>query len=450
MRSRKTMNMTDGVIWRQLVAFAIPLLLGNFFQQLYNTADSIVVGNFVGPYALGAVTSVAPAINTLIGFFMGLATGAGVVISQNFGASNFDGLTRAIHTAIAMTFLGSFLIAGIGVACAPYMLKWMQTPFEVYPLALDYLRIYFAGILGLMMYNMGAGILRAVGDSTRPLYFLIFSTVLNIGLDILFVAVFDLGVKGVAYATILSQLISDILILNLLFRTKEAYKISLKKMKIDPHMLRRIFDIGIPAALQQAITAFSNMFVQSYVNEFGAAGTAGWGIFTRMDTFVNLPMQSMSLSVTTFVGQNTGAGKVDRIRKGIRTSLVISLLVTLCICILLWLFAPQVIGLFTQDMSVSEYGVLFIRLITPFSLLSVWNSIHAGSLRGMGNSRTPMLIMLGSFVLFRQIYLFVISRISDSVILVALGYPAGWLICSLLMLLYFRHSHWEEKIKSVS
>ena len=438
--------MTEGTIWKELVAFALPLLLGNLFQQFYNTVDGVVVGNFVGPYALGAVTSVTSAINTLIGFFVGLSTGASVVISQKFGARDIPAMRRAIHTSISMAVVFSIALSIIGVLVAPLMLGWMKTPAEIYPDALVYLRIYFAGIMGLMVYNMGSGVLRAVGDSQRPLYFLIFSTGLNIALDLLFVVVFEIGVAGVAYATILSQFISDILIIGLLLRTKECYRITLKEMRIDREMLGKIFSIGIPAGLQQAITAFSNMFVQSYVNVFGASSTSGWGTYSRLDSFVNLPLQTMGLSITTFVGQNTGAGKPERIKKGINVSLGISIGVTVSVCALLWVFAPQAISLFSSDAGVIKYGTLFIRLNTPFCFLCSWNVIHAGALRGMGNAKTPMLIMLGSFVVFRQIYLFVISRLTDSVELVSLGYPAGWLVCSILMYVYFKHSKWQSRI----
>lgn len=440
------MDMTRGVIWKQLLFFALPLLAGNIFQQFYNTVDSIVVGNYVGANALGAVTSVGSAINTLIGFFMGLSTGASVVISQFFGAKSLGSMRKAIHTALVTTILFSLVIGVLGYLIAPTLLHFMKTPKEVYPDALTYLRIYFSGILGLMLYNMGSAILNAVGDSRRPLFFLVLSSILNIFLDLFFVIKLHLGVAGVAYATILSQFISDILILLLLFHTKECYRITWKEMRIDGPILKRIFVIGIPAGVQSAVTAFSNVFVQSYINAFGAASTSGWGAYGRVDSFVILPLQSIGLASTTFVGQNAGAGNVDRIKKGIRTSLLMAVSFTLVLCTIVYIRAPEVVSLFNKDAAVLAYGTLFIRLNMPFDFLCCSNQIHAGALRGMGNAKTPMFIMLGSFVLFRQIYLFVVSHLTASIYPVAWGYPAGWLVCSILMHIYFTHSGWEKKV----
>ena len=440
------MDMTEGTIWKQLVLFALPLLAGNVFQQLYNTVDSIVVGNFVGADALGAVTSVAPAINTLVGLFMGMSSGASVVISQFFGARNNIQLRKSVHTSIVTTTLLAFVFMLVGYYMTPPMLRFMKTPDSITPLATTYLRIYFLGILGLMIYNMGSAILRAVGDSRRPLYFLILTSIMNVVLDLLFVIVFHLGVAGVAYATIISQFVSAILIMIVLFRSQECYSLRWNEMKIDQSMLGRIVYIGLPAGLQMAITSFSNVFVQSYINNFGAASTSGWGAYGRIDSFVILPMQSLALAATTFVGQNAGAGRVERIRTGIRTTLTLAIACTLAVCIPEFIIAPHVISLFSRDPQVMYYGALFIRLNCLFDVLCCMNQVHAGALRGMGDAKVPMFIMLGSFVVFRQIYLFIMSHLTGSIYPIALGYPAGWLVCSILMFLYFHYSHWDQKI----
>lgn len=440
------MDMTEGTIWKQLVLFALPLLAGNVFQQLYNTVDSIVVGNFVGADALGAVTSVAPAINTLVGLFMGMSSGASVVISQFFGARNNAQLRKSVHTSIVTTTLLAFVFMLVGYYMTPPMLRFMKTPDSITPLATTYLRIYFLGILGLMIYNMGSAILRAVGDSRRPLYFLILTSIMNVVLDLLFVIVFHLGVAGVAYATIISQFVSAILIMIVLFRSQECYSLRWNEMKIDQSMLGRIVYIGLPAGLQMAITSFSNVFVQSYINNFGAASTSGWGAYGRIDSFVILPMQSLALAATTFVGQNAGAGRVERIRTGIRTTLTLAIACTLAVCIPEFIIAPHVISLFSRDPQVMYYGALFIRLNCLFDVLCCMNQVHAGALRGMGDAKVPMFIMLGSFVVFRQIYLFIMSHLTGSIYPIALGYPAGWLVCSILMFLYFHYSHWDQKI----
>ena len=440
------MDMTEGTIWKQLVLFALPLLAGNVFQQLYNTVDSIVVGNFVGADALGAVTSVAPAINTLVGLFMGMSSGASVVISQFFGARNNTQLRKSVHTSIVTTTLLAFVFMLVGYYMTPPMLRFMKTPDSITPLATTYLRIYFLGILGLMIYNMGSAILRAVGDSRRPLYFLILTSIMNVVLDLLFVIVFHLGVAGVAYATIISQFVSAILIMIVLFRSQECYSLRWNEMKIDQSMLGRIVYIGLPAGLQMAITSFSNVFVQSYINNFGAASTSGWGAYGRIDSFVILPMQSLALAATTFVGQNAGAGRIERIRTGIRTTLTLAIACTLAVCIPEFIIAPHVISLFSRDPQVMYYGALFIRLNCLFDVLCCMNLVHAGALRGMGDAKVPMFIMLGSFVVFRQIYLFIMSHLTGSIYPIALGYPAGWLVCSILMFLYFHYSHWDQKI----
>lgn len=436
--------MTEGNIWRHLVWFALPLLIGNVFQQFYNTVDSIIVGNFVGKEALAAVGSSDPVINTIIGVFSGMATGAGVVISQYFGARNDKNVHEAVHTTILMTFILSILFTVLGVLMVPPLLRMMGTPDDVFDSASTYLRIYFAGVIGLMFYNMGAGILRAVGDSKRPLYFLIFSAILNVLLDLLFVVVFRAGVAGVAYATIISQALSAVLILLTLTRETAAYRIVWKEIRLNKLMLGKIFRIGLPSALQMGITSFSNVFVQSYINGFGSACMAGWSSYGKIDKFCMLPIQSISLSVTTFVGQNLGAGQLKRAKKGSSIAFFLSIAVSVLMMIPIIIFAPSLVKLFNQEPDVVGYGTLFLRILIPFYLCCCANQVYAGSLRGAGDTKAPMLIMMGSFIVFRQVYLFIASRLTDSVTWIALGYPFGWLVCSVLIYLYYRLSHWEK------
>jgi putative MATE family efflux protein len=322
----------------------------------------------------------------------------------------------------------------------------MSTPESVMPLATTYLRIYFLGIIGLMMYNIGSAILRAVGDSIRPLIFLIITSVLNIVLDILFVVTLHQGVAGAAYATIISQFVSAFLTLWVLFRTNDCYSIRLKELTVDKPILRQIIKIGMPAGIQMAVISFSNLFVQGYINRFGESSTAGWGAYGRIDAFVMLPMQSIALTATTFVGQNAGAGNVERIKKGIKEALFLAAICTIALVIPEFLAAPKMVSLFNGDPEVIKYGTLFIRMNCFFDILCCSNQTHAGVLRGVGDAKAPMYIMLSSFVVFRQIYLFIASHITASIYPISLAYPAGWLVCSIIMLIYFKKSNWEKRV----
>ena len=447
-KSSTVKDMTEGTIWRHLITFAFPLFIGNIFQQLYNTVDSIVVGNFVGADALGAVTSTIPVVITLIGLFIGLSMGASVVISQYFGAKDIPSLRRATHTAVVSTIIMALIISAIGYYSTPYLLRMMNTPESVFREAVVYLQIFSLGLGGTMLYNMGSAILRAVGDSKRPLYFLILASVLNIFLDLLFVINFSWGVAGVAYATIIAQLISGLIIFWILFRSHEVHSLTWHEMKIDGKILKRIIQIGFPAGFQMALTSFSNVFVQAYINSYGAASTAGWGIYARVDAFVILPTQSMAMATTTFVGQNAGARKPDRIHRGLLQGLFISWGISACIITMLYIFAPYIAAMFNQDKAVLGYAVLFLRLNSIFDPVNATNQIEAGALRGVGDSRTPMLIMLSSFVVFRQIYLFIISKLTSSIYFIAIGYPLGWMICTLLMTLHIKRSGWAKKLEA--
>lgn len=441
-RKRKNdVNMTEGSIIRHLVVFAAPLLVGNIFQQLYNTVDTWVVGKYVSNEAFSAVGTVGPIINMLIGFFLGLSSGAGVVISQYYGAGRTEEVRKTVHTSLMMTILLGLLFTGLGIALIPGMLALMNTPAEVIPESTAYLTIYFAGVLVLMLYNMGAGILRAVGDSTRPFYYLVVSAVINTVLDLVFVLRFDMGVAGVAWATIIAQGISAVLTLITLLRSDSCIRVSLRALRIHFDMLQKIIRVGIPAALQMAVTSFSNVFVQSYINYFGADCMSGWTAYGKIDTLLMLPMQSLALASTTFVGQNLGLGKVDRAKRGVRIALALSLVTAVILMIPVMAFAPSLVAFFNEKTTVVEYGTMFLRYISPFYILCCFNQIYSGALRGAGNTRAPMVIMLASFVVFRQIYLFVLTHfIANTILPVSMGYPAGWLVCSLLTYLYYRRA----------
>ena len=434
---RSDVDMTTGSITRHIIAFAVPLLIGNIFQQLYNMVDTWVVGRFVSNEAYAAVGTVGPVVNMLIGFFIGLSNGAGVVISQYYGASRQEDVRRTVHTAILMTLLLGAAFTVIGLGMTPFMLRLMKTPDNVMPESTAYLSIYFSGILGLMLYNMGAGILRAVGDSKRPFYFLVVCALMNTVLDLVFVIAFDMGVRGVALATVLSQATSAILILVALVRTDSCVKLRLTNLRLHGDMLKKIFRVGIPSAVQMAITSFSNIFVQSYINQFGDNCMSGWTTYAKVDQILFLPMQSIALASTTFVGQNLGKNQPQRARQGANRSLVLAICSTLIPMVPVMIFAPQIVAFFNSKPEVVEYGSLLLRWISPFYVLCCFNQIYAGALRGAGNSKAPMIIMLCSFVLFRQGYLFCMSRICNEIIPIAMSYPAGWLLCSSVTTVYY-------------
>jgi len=440
-------DMTSGNIVKQILFFAMPLMLGNVFQMLYNTVDSIVVGNFVGTEALAAVGATTMIINMQVFFFNGFSIGAGVVIGTYFGAREMHHLHDAVETTMAATFIISVLFTILGVMGVVPMLHFMSTPDDVMGEATTYLRTYFAGISGLLIYNIGSGILRAVGDTTRPLYFLILTSILNIILDLTFVIVFKWGIMGVALATIIAQFVSALLILRLLTVTNDIYKLSWHDLKIDSHILRKILMVGLPAGIQSVITAFSNVFVQAYINFFGSSCMAGWSCYNKIDQFIMLPMQSMAMASTTFVSQNVGAQNMKRANEGTRIAIMMILGITGVIGTVIWIFAAVAVGLFTKDQSVIDFGVLFLRTNVYFLLFNCINHVLAGALRGRGDSKGPMIIMLGTFVVIRQIYLFIVTHfIANTPAIVAFGYPVGWMSCCIFELAYFKIK-WKSKTK---
>lgn len=438
-------DMTEGNILRHIIKFSVPLLLGNLLQQLYNMVDTWVVGNFVSDDAFSAVGTVGPIMNLFISFFMGFSTGAGVVISQYFGAKRDDDVRRTVHTAMLATFILGAVLSVAGMLSVPLLLKLMNTPDEVLDEASIYLTIYFAGLMGLLVYNMGSGIMRSVGDSRRPFYFLAFSAITNTVLDLVFVLAFGMGVAGVAYATIIAQGLSALLVIFTLVKSKTCIALSFKKLRIHTDMLLKIVKIGFPAAIQLAITSFSNIFVQSYINFFGKAAMGGWTAYSKLDMLLFLPMQSVSLAITTFVGQNLGIGNTERAKRGVNLSLLVATATTVVLMIPVLIFAPHLVYFFNKEPEIIAYGTLFLHWLTPFYALCCINQIYAGALRGAGNSTAPMVIMLVSFVAFRQLYLFVVANfISNTVIPIAMSYPAGWLLCSLITFLYYKKTNLEK------
>ena len=438
-KKKHDVDMTEGSIFMHLISFAIPLLVGNLFQMLYNTVDTWVVGNFVSDAAFSAVGTLGSVTTLMIGFFTGFASGAGVVISQYFGSKSFDKVKTAVHTAAAVTLILCGVFTVLGICLVPTFMQMLRMPDDVRPEAVTYLTIWFGGISSLMIYNMGAGIMRAVGDSRRPFYFLVVSALTNTVLDLLFVLVFRMGVAGVALATVVAQTVSAVLVVCTLLKTDSSVKLSPKHIGIDFPTLLSIIKIGLPAAFQLSITSFSNIFVQSYVNFFGKECMGGWTAYGKIDQMVLLPMQSLSIAATTFVGQNLGVGNVKRAEKGANRAFLLSLCSTLMLVVPITLFSEFFVSIFNSNPLIIEYGALFLRLLTPFYLVWCVNQIYAGALRGAGRSTVLMIIMLSCFVGFRQVYLFIVTNfIANNVVLVAIAFPAGWTLASICTLIYYK------------
>lgn len=442
MASKQRGLMTSGVIWKELLLFSIPLLLGNLFQLLYNTVDSIVVGNFVGHQALAAVGASTPLINMLIGFFMGVAAGAGVLVSRFFGARKLEELHIAVHTFVAFTFLFGVLMMVAGITLTPLFLQWMGTPADIMDMAVLYLRIYFLGIIPTMLYNSGAGILQAVGDSRRPLCFLTIASVLNIILDLVFVIQLNMGVAGVAWATLIAQTVSCILVAVTLLRSKESYQIIPKKIRIDKPMLMQIVRLGIPSGLQQMIVSFSNVLVMSYVNRFGSAAIAGFSSANKFDNFLGLPVNSFMLAITTFVGQNMGAKQIERVKKGINTCMFMGIGIVIAIGIPAYLFSDLCIRMFSQEADVIYYGSWMMRTLVPFySILNI-AQVLTGAVRGTGNTTVPMLINVFYYCIIRQVFLAVAMMFVNSIVVVFWSYPLTWTLSAATLFIYYKRGSW--------
>jgi len=439
--------MTEGVIWKQLLAFSLPLLVGNLFQQLYNTVDSVVVGNFIGSDALAAVGSSNSLINLIIGMFMGIGTGAGVIISQYYGADEKQKLHWAVHTTMALSMIGGFLLIALGLFLSPLILVLMGTPESVMPGSVAYLRIFFCGSLFNLVYNMGSGVLRAVGDSKRPLIFLCISSVINIVLDLLFVVVFHMGTAGVGYATVAAQGVSAFLTVRALVRTDDSYRLELSKIKIDRRMMARILKIGIPSGIQQSIISLSNVIVQANINSFGAAAMAGFGSYSKIDGFAMLPLQSFCMAATTFTGQNIGARKSRRVKQGVFQGLVISMIYTILISIILYLNAERILRVFSPDQDVIAYGYSSMLILLPFYWTMAIHQILMGSIRGSGRTMVTMLIGVGNMCILRMIYINLLVPFFPSFEAVMWCYPITWLTTMGMDCIYSWKAKWIPKGK---
>lgn len=439
--SRQTI-MTEGPIWKKILYFSIPLILGNLFQQLYNTADSIIVGNYIGSEALAAVGSSGSLINLLIGFCIGASAGAGIIVSQFYGARNAEGVRKAVHTTLAVAIGAGLILTVMGIALTPMLLRAMGTPEEVFPQSVIYLQVYFGGSFFSVIYNMSAGILNAVGNSRRSLIYLIIAAVSNIFLDLLFVVKFKMGILGVALATDISQLLSCIFIIAFLMKSQESYHVRLRDIRFYDDLFGRIVKLGLPTGLQNIVISISNVIVQSSVNSFGALVMAGHAAYIKVDGFNILPVLSFSMAASTFAGQNMGAGKYDRVKKGLVVSTAMGVGYTLITGSLLLIFAPQVIGIFTDKPEVVEYGAYIMKFFCPFYCMLSFLHVVAGTVRGVGKTFQAMVVFLLSLCLLRVVWIGITLRISHKLFNVMVAYPITWFAGALMIGLYVWKGKW--------
>ncbi len=431
-------KITEGVIWQQLLLFFFPILFGTFFQQLYNAADAMIVGQFVGKEALSAVGGgTGTIIQLLVGFFVGVSSGATVIISQYYGAKREEMVGYAVHTAIALSLVAGLVMMVGGIVAAPMVLRAMDTPGDVLDLSILYIRIYFAGVVGNLIYNMGAGILRAVGDSKRPLYFLIASCLTNIVLDVVFVVLLRMGVAGAALATIISQALSAVLVIVVLVRTKDMHHLDIRKIGFDKRMLGRIIRIGLPAGLSSVMYSSSNVLIQSGINSLGTDTVAAWTAYSKIDCIFWMIISAFGTSVTTFVGQNYGAGKQERVHKGIRTCLGMSAVTTVLISVLLYFFGIHFYGLFTSDAVVVEIGIDMLRYLVPFYITYITIEILSGSLRGVGDCWVPTIISFLGICVLRVVWNMAAVPFHRDIYTIMFSYPLTWIVTSILYIFYY-------------
>lgn len=445
-KAKKNVDMTVGNPLKIIILFTLPLILGNIFQQCYNVVDSMVVGKFVGDNAMGAVSSSGSLINLLIGLIQGISVGAGIVIAQRLGARDIAGMRRTIHTSVVFSFVLGVIMTVVGYFLSPVLLKVMKTPDEILPLSVKYFKVYFLGVIFTLMYNCGSSIFRAIGDSRHPLYYLIVACIVNVVLDLLFVAVLDFGIYGAAFATIISQAVSAILTFIKLIIDKTEYQISFKELKIHRRELLRIISYGVPTGLQNSIISLSNVFIQSNINAFGNVATSGCGSYSKIEGFATLPSASFSMALSTYVGQNVGAGKYDRARKGGYQGLLLSMLVTEICGVLLFAFAPYLIGLFSDTDVVINMGVLETRTITPFYFLLAFSQGMSGILRGAGWSKTPMFTMIICWVCVRIVGIPIALQIDgwNTIRTIFWFYPFTWGLSFIALMVISAISRWSK------
>lgn len=434
--------MTEGKISQKIILFAFPIFLGRLFQQLYNVIDSLVVGNVLGKEALAAVSSTGSLIFLIVGFINGIFVGASVIISHYFGANDEEKLSTAVHTTIAFSFIAGILITIVGVRFTPLFLRWMGTPHDVFKDAVTYLRLYFTGGIGIVMYNACMGIFQAVGDSKRPLYYLIIASIINVVLDILLVAVYDFGIAGAAIATVISQFVSLLLAFIKLTRVDGCYRVYIKRIGLDLNMLKRLIKIGFPTGVQNSVISFANVIVQTNINSFGSVAMAGSGSYSKLEGFSFLPITSFSLALTTFIGQNLGAKKYERAKKGARFGVIAGVILAEITGIFIWIFAPKLIRFFNSDPEVIKYGVMQARTISLFYFLLALSHCLSGILRGAGKTKIPMYVMLISWCVIRISYITIMVKIIPDIRVVYWAYPLTWSISSIIFLMYYKKTDW--------
>ncbi len=448
-----TRDLTVGSPYLLIVRFALPILLSQVFQQLYNTADSLIVGKFLGTEALAAVSSSGTLIFLLTSFFDGTAMGAGVIISRYFGAGDEERASRAIHTNLAFGMVSGLILTVVGVFFTPTLLRWMNTDPEVMPRAVEYFRYYFYGALALILYNICRGIMNALGDSKRPLYYLIFSSVLNVILDVLFVGVFHFGVWSAAIATVISQVASVVLCMVHLVRRTDAFRVCFSKIRFHWDMLKEIVKYGLPAGVQNSVIALANVMVQTQINSFGKFATAAYGSHAKIEGFVFMPIMSFNMATTTFVGQNLGAKQYNRARQGARFGICTALLLAEVVGIIYYLLAPHLIGAFDSTEAVVMLGTRQARTVTLFYFLLAFSHSVAAVCRGAGRAFVPMLVMLSVWCVFRIAYIQFVMEMFGKIEYIYWAYPLTWAISSVIYLIYYLKSDWvygfEKKKKTI-
>ena len=444
MNEQKTL-MTEGSIWKILIRFAIPLFLGNMFQQLYNAVDALVVGNFCGNDALAAVSSSGSLSHLLIGFFQGVFVGASVIISHRYGARDQEGVKKAVHTSIWFAVVSGIILTILGVFFTPTILRWMGTPENVMPNSVTYFRIYSMGILGLVLYNTTNGIFQALGDSKRPLYYLIFSSVVNLILDLLFVAVFKMGVGGAALATIMGQALSAILGLLYLMSGKFLVKVELRQIKPDFSLLKQFINLGLPSGVQNCVTAVANLVVQTNINAFGDLAMAGCGSYAKIQGFVFLPIMSITMAITTFIGQNLGAQKIDRVKTCAKQGTLMTIVLAEMFGVFVYFFAPALVGIFSPEAEVVAFGVRQARTDSLFYFLLAFSHCGAAVLRGAGKTLTSMAVFLGDWCLIRITYITIMVSLIPDIRVVFSAYPITWGISSMIFAGILLKGNWLKK-----
>lgn len=437
--AKSTYLMTEGTVWKRIVRFAVPVFIGQLFQQMYNTVDSLIVGKMIGTSALAAVTATGSIIFLIVGFFMGFSTGAGVVIARDIGAGDARAVSRGVHTTVAMGLVASVIMTALGMLFTPVILGWMDTPADVFPEASLYLRVYFAGSVGLVFYNLFVGILQASGDSKHPLYYLIFSSVLNAILDFSFIRFLHMGVEGAALATIIGQFVSAALVMRRLLKTDEVIRFEPKKIRFDRGKLVQIIQIGLPTALQACVIDLANMMIQSYINSFGKVAMAGIGASTKLEGFIFLPVNAFSMAMSTFVAQNLGAGEKGRMRQGIRFGLISSVLVVEALGALMVFFSPQLVALFDSNPEVIHYGALRGQICGFFFCLCGFSHVSSAVMRGIGKPVVPTIVMLTCWCAVRVVTLMTIGKIYHNILLAIWIYPITWTLSTIVYLFYLRN-----------